>query len=76
MRVEVVVNPFTMDGGMVMEEVEVTLPSEVLQWSWTGLVLTAVQVRVRLVPANTAFSVEALMLRVCSSSECGKERAP
>ena len=70
MRVDITVHPFIMDGGMVMKEVELTASkSELSHWSWTGLVLMAVQVRVSLVPANTVFSCEAVMLRVYSSSE-------
>ena len=69
-RVAVVVGPFTIVGATVMNKDELALsPSELSHCSWAGLLLTAVQVRVSLVPATTGFSCEALILRECSSSE-------
>jgi hypothetical protein len=58
-----------------MKEVEVTVaPDELIQLSWAGLLLTAVQVRVSVVPATTGLFCEALMLSECSSSEWLTER--
>ena len=66
----VVFSPETTGAETVREAVELMLlPSGSCHVRCAGLLVTAMQVRVRLVPATTGLSCETVILRVCFRSE-------